>query len=572
MTKPPMNLLVALLCALFAISVIEIADADVVRADDDGKRDKIKRKKFKDKKGRVEGRTLELLKRDCVNALKKLEPTKEIEKAVRDLRDTDEEGKILALEQLMLSLEKDFGPSRNLVIQDRLRNITDAVLYTAGHLTNAEAMDELYGDILAEETDHRFRIQLLKSAVALKTDIFVDFLLAAAESEMPTLRMVAATAMGEVKTPRDYPDVFEAMKKLLNDAAWRVRKGAIMGCTELCKEKGGEPFMALVPELIDVLIDEQGLLRTIVADALKKVAKVDFGPDHQSWLKWWRRFKEGDPMSSSEVSETRKHAKEKKKRSTSWGISSESKRLIYVIDCSESMKQKIPVEHRNITGGKKGGDDNIEWDKVKTRLDLARVELIRSINALPDDAMFNIIAFSDNMKSWQDTIVEADKKNKKSAIDWAKSLTYGKQTNIYGALDKAIRMAELAMQDSQAEDAGKNKRKRRKRRTGKDDEPEKDSVENDVPDTIFFLTDGFATTGKYYWDQNDKMKSEDELKKDYYDKMKIMVKELETRNWIASMTIHTVAISKEADSITLEDISEATGGVMKKVARATRGG
>lgn len=83
-------------------------------------------------------------------------------------------------------------------------------------------------------------------------------------------------------------------------------------------------------------------------------------------------------------------------------LESDSKSVIYVIDISGSM----------------------DWTNGRsiTRWESARRELNRSIDGLPSDYTFNIIAYHSFILSWRDTRVQVTSENKKSAKAWVNAL------------------------------------------------------------------------------------------------------------------------------------------------------
>jgi uncharacterized protein with von Willebrand factor type A (vWA) domain len=91
------------------------------------------------------------------------------------------------------------------------------------------------------------------------------------------------------------------------------------------------------------------------------------------------------------------------------------------------------------------------------RLDVAKKELIRALEAMDLLSLYNIITFSSDVYPWQDGVSELTEESLAEAITFVKKLRAGGGTNIYRAI-------EYGFEDSRV-------------------------------DTIFFLSDGEPTVG-----------------------------------------------------------------------------
>ncbi|MCB9893958.1 MAG: hypothetical protein H6839_05910 [Planctomycetes bacterium] len=143
------------------------------------------------------------------------------------------------------------------------------------------------------------------------------------------------------------------------------------------------------------------------------------------------------------------------------------KRVMFVIDISGSMqgpvtmpppdkeppKEEPKKDDGPVTGGKKGGKDDgdddekkpeippPDYSKVKTKMDLAKVELIYTLKYLPDDYWFNIVIYSTG-HDWIDgankEFVQATEPNKAKFIKKVEALNWAQLTNIHGALTRGF--------------------------------------------------------------------------------------------------------------------------------------
>ena len=102
------------------------------------------------------------------------------------------------------------------------------------------------------------------------------------------------------------------------------------------------------------------------------------------------------------------------------GIPAGGVRFCYVIDCSDSMLKPVvgrAKEKAAETGPKKRDDRDglpaINWDKVKTRFDLARELVLASIRQLDEQKRFAIVLFGDGAAPLDSTssLVTANRAN-----------------------------------------------------------------------------------------------------------------------------------------------------------------
>jgi len=188
--------------------------------------------------------------------------------------------------------------------------------------------------------------------------------------------------------------------------------------------------------LVKLRHDTDGQLRYHIDTHLNRLTVADFGNDPDLY----KAFKE--KLSASAMSEsTDKKATEGKPDSSKsgffsadseepeslkrmrlkapeyYGIKIHSKRLLFILDNSGSMKDP--------------------W-YGQTRLERAKAELIKAIRELSGDVEFGIVAFHTRVYQWQAGLVEATESNKDRAIDFVRSLGYGDRTNTYGALRRAL--------------------------------------------------------------------------------------------------------------------------------------
>ncbi|MEA2041137.1 MAG: VWA domain-containing protein [Bacteroidota bacterium] len=175
-----------------------------------------------------------------------------------------------------------------------------------------------------------------------------------------------------------------------------------------------------------------------------------------------------------------------KKSTDYYGVELKEKRFVFLVDISGSMENKIEKNAKGIVvskatnivanqvedkiGGEIGGLVSKKIKKSLTKLEKAKKKIIPVINGFTDEHYFTIILFENDIKLWKNGMVQATGFNKKSGVAHVKALKSGGGTNISDALEMAFDLAG----------------------DGTSDPSKSLNVE-----TIFLLTDGEPTAGKY---------------------------------------------------------------------------
>ncbi|MDH5641755.1 MAG: hypothetical protein OEY28_10710, partial [Nitrospira sp.] len=374
---------------------------------------------------------------------------------------------------------------------------------------------------------------------------------AADSSAEADVRLVTTRHLGAFN---DNVECFEIIVNNLKDRSWRVRDAAVETIPAFRKMDEEKVILAL----INALAREKGKLRKTISEALQDITGEKIGTDPDEWSDWFKnkkRKEEGLPP--------RRGKKGGGTRVKIFGTENFSDRYVFLIDTSTSMTKRITPEQkeelkRSITKGPKDEEDKrrpLDWTKINTKLDLAREEMIRSLEILdPELTTFTIISFSEDMTLFKPELVPTSEANVKAAADWLRALSGRKQTNIFGALDAAYDLSEKL--------GGVDTSKRKKGKKKKDDGPTTGHRDDGLPDTIFFYTDGWATTGKYTGDEAEaKAMGREKYARDVYGPtMAQMVDEIAERNRIARITLHAIGVGNPQDRFTLRKLAKSCGG------------
>ncbi len=197
----------------------------------------------------------------------------------------------------------------------------------------------------------------------------------------------------------------------LGHKAWELRSLALRYLTK-CRDVGS------IPLLIARYGREEGRL----AAELDQALFVHCGTrciSRKEWETWWQKNK---------VAFVLPHVEMVKLGAASTGGSTVayhdipvvSTRLCFVVDRSGSMAEKIGT------------------DKKTTRLDEAKAQLVRVVEALPATHLVNLIAYETQVDALWDELQKLDPDNREKLLKTARALPLGGGTNIFDALERAF--------------------------------------------------------------------------------------------------------------------------------------
>jgi uncharacterized protein YegL len=297
---------------------------------------------------------------------------------------------------------------------------------------------------------------------------------------------------------------------LLSDVRWVIRAAAVAALEKTPSKEGVDALVARMEAEDGRIIDD-------CARALATLTGQKFGTNVVPWRNWWTANREawtgppeppekkdgaGEDDDKPDPDADLVEAEDKGESQTGFfGIDTRSKRLVYVIDVSGSMNEKM---------AEKG---------EATRADKAKEELKRSVLGLEDGATFNIVFFSADVRMWRKEMVTADVESRREAVEYIDKVAVVGGTATYDALKAAFDLG----------DVGKGKKR------GAD--PDGDAR----VDTIILLSDGRPSIGH--------TTNPDQIRAD-------VVEWNETRR----IAVHTVAFGKDADVGFMAGLATDTGG------------
>lgn len=240
-----------------------------------------------------------------------------------------------------------------------------------------------------------------------------------AESANQEIRNAALWQLAKLAQKRYLP----LFVRTLDHEEWSTRLAALKGAEIIA---GADAIEAIIRRLRL----EEGRMRREFCDALFRLTGQTFPPDPDAWEKWWGEAKSGfKPLGTGDLwrlkqeEETRRLTQATK--NTFYGMRIVSHRVIFIVDVSGSMNEPT----RSPYLGKPG----------EPRMEVAKRELIKCIDALDTDALFNMIVFSSGVDRWLDAgVAQSKDKERTEAKTFAARLGANGGTNLYGAIESAF--------------------------------------------------------------------------------------------------------------------------------------
>lgn len=112
-------------------------------------------------------------------------------------------------------------------------------------------------------------------------------------------------------------------------------------------------------------------------------------------------------------------------RTVLFGLELTGKNIAFVLDISGSMMTTDPHPSGKRMGPRtrvKDGPDALFPNEDRMRIIRAKKELRKVVESLPEDKSFNVIAYSSQLKPWQDRLMPATRNNRNKAVAFIDSL------------------------------------------------------------------------------------------------------------------------------------------------------
>ncbi len=250
------------------------------------------------------------------------------------------------------------------------------------------------------DRDGRQRVRCADLLVGLAEKSAGDALARFAANEKDPL--VASHAI-QVAAQQRSEGFLEILKGHLDNPGWQARAAAVRA---LASVRTRESTQILIGRL-DL---EKGRLVEEILAALESLTGRRAEPDREAWTTWLSGQGDGwKPVSGSVL---RRHASGPVRL---YHVSTRSLRLIFCIDTSRRM---LPAMRR------------------------VKYEVKKAIEALPDDTLFTVIAYADNVRSWKKTLQTAGPGARTSAQAFVDKLEAAGGSNTFAALNACLALAQ----------------------------------------------------------------------------------------------------------------------------------
>lgn len=251
----------------------------------------------------------------------------------------------------------------------------------------------------------------------------------------------------------------KAASKAVLQNLYDPEPGVVLAAIEKLQERDS---ILTIGHLIQALEHQEKKNRSdgLIAFELRKTLLQLTGEDivrAADWSNWWEPRKADfvRPERSDGTSEQRATSVYKDP-ARFFGIEVPADKVVFLLDVSGSMKVKDPApeETADEADGGHGGTGVGEIEKKpppdpedipesRQRLRRVQAELIGTIEKLPDNCQFNIITFNHTIGEFSPSLVRADAKNKRKAIEFVRDFKAEGETWTDHALRRAFETPEL---------------------------------------------------------------------------------------------------------------------------------
>lgn len=279
----------------------------------------------------------------------------------------------------------------------------------------------------------RFNAYLARARLIGQDETWLDEIRKLATAKNSIDRQIAAMIAGML--PRD--QAMEYLSQLLADSHLAVQTEALLAMVQLRRRDA-------VPILIERLATEQGAMKWRVEKALEQLTAQPFGPSLESWRRWWEN--EGTDYVLPTAEEANETLEERDEWADSgdtggfYGMPIISNRVAFILDTSGSMKAEYHTsyyEDLDETGAAK------DESEKSTRINIAKRELVQSLEKLDDGIHFNILFFDSAVRQWKKKLSKMSSATRKDAVGFVKKQKATGQTAIYDALEEAFKDQEI---------------------------------------------------------------------------------------------------------------------------------
>jgi Mg-chelatase subunit ChlD len=183
---------------------------------------------------------------------------------------------------------------------------------------------------------------------------------------------------------------------------------------------------------------EEGALLEDYAAALSKLTGQNLGMFAEPWRRWYEEHKaELAEKGAKAAAAASAPVRAVQSKLHYYGIETPSKKVVFLLDISGSMKEPIGIEAAPVTGVK-------AEDQAYTgpKIEVAKRVLADAVRKLPKECTFNVIVFNHSVRPISEKMVHATDENKAKVALEIEDLQPAGSTWTYGALRQAFEIAK----------------------------------------------------------------------------------------------------------------------------------
>ncbi len=453
------------------------------------------------------------------------EPEHRIEGARRLVKDGDKKSVLALLKALTTERDGFAGREMGLTLKDLKDN--DGLAQAERTITGWRKSEEMFAAYWAlsgiahgttEKGDAILKTALTKKH-AKEVSLAACALEAIGESGRIELAEQVLPVLSAYAPEHDKGNVFETLS-------------AITAARKLCPADGIDVQKPFIMALINVLEKSQDdRIKYFAALGLNRITGKPAYLDGRWWRNWLLKGDAEEYQGKSVAAPTFFNAE------------AVGKRVIFAIDVSGSMEWPADMDRvRNPETGK-GADKGPDYTGVRTKLDLAKVDLLWSLEHLPEDYYFNIITYETRHKLIDEAVtglVEANAANKSKLSNAVRALKANGGTNIHGSLIRAFGVVRKGQV--------------------KDDPALDRTAMLEGVDTIFFMTDG---TPSWCDESTDYARVDPKwgtIGNGRFCEPANILADIARVNTFRKVVIHAIAIGKDADKDLMKKLAEQNHG------------
>jgi len=186
---------------------------------------------------------------------------------------------------------------------------------------------------------------------------------------------------------------------------------------------------SVVGIIVERMQEEVGRMLRECADSLWRLTGEPYRLRTVAWKGWYDGNKDSiELISSSKLARLEEEEETRRLKETSrvefFGIRIESKSVIFILDISGSMLERLRSRYVGKTG--------------ETRIDRAKSELVKAIESLEEGALFNVVAFNGGVLPWKEGLSAATGSTRSECVEWVNKLGALGGTNLFDSLEQAF--------------------------------------------------------------------------------------------------------------------------------------